>query len=445
MSADSAPQQRRVKLGLALAAGLVVVVLVGVFAVLGDGLFGGDDGDGVPTYRVTAESFVRRVPAEGNLSAAESTTLALPATIGQSMRIAWLAEDGTRVAKGDPIVLFDPTDLEKERDDAEAQRATADLKVSKEQASRESELDKLEKDAEAARLKLENARDFQKKDELIFSRHEIIESEIDEELASEEMDHAVDSRASRETLSDAEIRLLAIEQRTAALSLERAEEGLSSLELVAPHDGLVIFRRNWRGDPPRVGETAWPGNKLAEIPDLQRMQAEVYVLEADAGGLTAGRPAKVLLEAHPGRYFDATVERIDNLAKPRRRGSPVQYFAVTLALEETLPEIMKPGQRVQAWLLLDEVESAVTVPRQAVFESDGGSIVYRKAGDGFEAVPVELGPTTMGRVVVSSGLAAGDVIALSDPARASRDEAPQGGGNGGGALPGGPSGAGLGG
>ncbi len=431
------PMSRRI----GIAAALLVVVLVGVYAVFAGDLFGGAGGEGpVPTFRVSEESFVRRVPAEGNLRAAESTRLALDANIGQAMRIAWLAEDGTRVEEGDPVVLFDPTDLEKERDDASADRATADLKVSKQQAARRSELAKLEKDAEAARLKLENAREFQKKDELIFSRHEIIESEIDEELASEEMDHAVDSQATRETLSDAELRLLEIDRRQADRFLEQAEEGLASLELVAPHDGLVIFDRNWRGELPRVGQTAFPGNKIAEIPDLGRMEAEVFVLEADAGSLEEGRPAKVLLEAHPGRLFDATVERVDKLAKPRRRGSPVQYFAVVLSLEETLPEVMKPGQRVQAWLLLDEVERAVTVPRQAVFEKDGVNVVYRRDGDGFEAVPVELGPTSMGRVVIRSGLGGGDVIALADPERVPREEeTPAGGGGAGGpSLPGGP-------
>jgi hypothetical protein len=36
-------------------------------------------------------------------------------------------------------------------------------------------------------------------------------------------------------------------------------------------------------------------------------------------------------------------------------------------------------------------------------------------GEHFQAVPVELGATTPGRVVISSGLNAGDQIALADP------------------------------
>ena len=43
---------------------------------------------------------------------------------------------------------------------------------------------------------------------------------------------------------------------------------------------------------------------------------------------------------------------------------------------------------------------------------------YEQTPKGFEPVVVELGAATSGRVVIKSGLAAGDVIALRDPTRA---------------------------
>ncbi|HSN28104.1 MAG TPA: hypothetical protein VLT45_17575, partial [Kofleriaceae bacterium] len=63
-------------------------------------------------------------------------------------------------------------------------------------------------------------------------------------------------------------------------------------------------------------------------------------------------------------------------------------------------------------------EDAVAVPRQAVFDRDGKTVVYRQKADGFEPVPVELGAATSGRVVIKTGLEADDVIALRDPTQA---------------------------
>jgi hypothetical protein len=147
------------------------------------------------------------------------------------------------------------------------------------------------------------------------------------------------------------------------------------------------------------------------------MQAEIWVLEADAGGLAAGQRAEVWVEAHPETAHRAVVERVDALAKPRLRGSPVQYFAAVLALEETDPATMKPGQRVRAVIEAEARPGALVVPRQAVFERDGDRIVYRRRGRGFEAVPVTVGPSTAALAVIESGLAEGDEVALADPER----------------------------
>ena len=96
----------------------------------------------------------------------------------------------------------------------------------------------------------------------------------------------------------------------------------------------------------------------------------------------------------------------------------MQYFAVVLTLGGTDAARMKPGARVRALLTLDEVPGALAVPRQAVFERGGRTVVYQhRAGGGFSPVPVTLGPSGMGRVVIASGLKPGDTVALGDPAR----------------------------
>ena len=53
-----------------------------------------------------------------------------------------------------------------------------------------------------------------------------------------------------------------------------------SLTLTAPHDGIVVLERDWRGDPPRVGDTCWAGEKIGEIPDLAAMEAEMLSTSA---------------------------------------------------------------------------------------------------------------------------------------------------------------------
>ena len=371
----------------------------------------------VPTLTVEPQEFVRKVPAQGNLQAVRATPIAVPMGVPGPFRIGWVAQDGSRVKKGDVVIRFDPSEIEKRLIEAEDELRETRLRMEKEQVQGLAEVKKLERDAALARLELENSRQFQKKDEVIFSRSEIIESEIDQELAREREQHAEASQRTRQRLSGTETALLQIKIRQADAKIQQARAGLQALAVAAPHDGVLILKRNWRGESTRVGDNVWNGQPLAEIPDLSAMEAEVFVLEADAGGLKPGRTAQVVVESSPGVSYPARIARVDSLAKPRIPGSPVQYFAVTLALDRTDPRVMKPGQRVRATLSLDELEHALLVPRQAVFDREGSSVVYRKNGEGFEPVKVKLGPSTMGRVVVESGIKPGDLLALRDPTR----------------------------
>jgi HlyD family secretion protein len=408
------------RLAIAVLVALVVVVLAASLPTAAG------PGAQVPVERLALQTFDHRVPAQGNLRAVRSTPIVAPNGIEGALRIAWLAPDGSRVRRGDVVVRFDSTDIEHKLTDAEGDLAGARLKAGKTRSQSLEEIEKLERDAAVARIELANASRFQKKDAEIFSRHDIIESEIDQKLAGAHEQHAEQARETRQVLAKTDLDLLAIDIRKADFKIQQARTALAALAVSVPHDGVLVLARNWRGEAVRLGDTVWSGQPLAEIPDLATMQAEAYVLEADAGGLAAGKPATVAVDSDPGTVYGARITRVDSLAKPRLRGSPVQYFAVTLALDRTEPRFMKPGQRIDAVLELDRRPSVLVVPRQAVFQRDGKTVVYRRGGaTGFEPVAVTLGPSSMGRVVIDRGLAPGDVIALRDPTR------PAGGATGG--------------
>ena len=138
----------------------------------------------VPVAEVARGDFVHRVVAEGVLEAEQATLLTPPRLegIGQ-MKIAWIAEDGIQVEEGDVIVRFDATEMEKELFSGQSERSKALSRREQKEVEETAALENLGRDADLADVQLEYARAFQPKDDEIFSRAEIIESEIDETLA----------------------------------------------------------------------------------------------------------------------------------------------------------------------------------------------------------------------------------------------------------------------
>jgi RND family efflux transporter MFP subunit len=395
------------------------VAAIGAGAVTIPALTGLAERSEVPVYRVERSSFTRTVVADGILEAEENTPLTAPNEIRQPLTVAWLAQDGTRIEADEIVVRFDPTEMQQSLLDGQAEKDTALNRMGMKELQSEAVFDNLERDEKMAGRELDYARAFQSKDSEIFSRSEIIESEIDQDLATRRKEHAQETRRLQEDLNVVELELIELEKRRAEFKISQADAALRSLEIRAPHAGIFVLKRDWRGVT-QVGQTVWPGQPLAEIPRLDVMQAKVYVLEADAGGLEEGVTAEVVLEAYPLTRYQGKVKSVAALAQRRNRRSPVQYFEVILELERTDPDLMKPGQRVRADLLLADLDGVLSVPRQAVIEEeDGDKLVFRRSGGDFEPVKVELGPSALGRVVIESGLEAGDVIALADPTRQS--------------------------
>jgi HlyD family secretion protein len=394
------------------------VLVVGVAPWLGR-LHGRTD---VPTLVISKGAFERRVVAEGNLEAAKATPVTAPIDAQGQLKVAWLVPDGSPVKQGDVVVRFDPTEMQKSLRDGESDRNSADSRMTGMKADTGGEIRNLERDSALAREELAGADRYKIDDPDVFSRQEIIRSKIDRDLAGQRIETADSVRAIRQDVATVDLDLLGIERRKAGLAIDRASKGLDALEIKAPHDGILVYKRDWRGEITKVGDTVWAGEPVAEIPELATMEARVYVLEADAGGLVAGLPATVVVEAHPAIEYPAKIKKVDTLAKRRTGWIPVQYFGATLELATTDPAVMKPGSRVRAVLALDARADAVSVPRNAVFEKDGKKIVYKREGTAFAPVEVTLGPAAVGRVVVESGLAPKDEIALRDPTAAAKDD-----------------------
>ncbi len=375
----------------------------------------GATGDTPPTFQVTRGRFVHKVTAEGILKAKETTKITVPPTVRRRVRLAWVAAEGTALEEGDLVARFDGREFEINLEEATADLSETHQDVTRTRADSDVKIGQHRNDYQVAELELGFAERFELTDEFVYSRHEIVEDAIDEELATARRDHAGDMSQIQQELAMTELDILGIEKRKSSLKIDEARTGLSSLEVRAPHRGILTLSRNWHGETVSVGSEMWRGQEIGEIPALDMMEAEVFVLEADAGGVSGGQDATVIVEANPEVVHQAKVARVEAVAKPRSRGSPVQYFGATLDFGTTDTTVMKPGQRVIATLYLEELAEAIVVPRQAVSQDGDRFWVYRRNGGSFDTTPVEVGAGSAALLVIESGLEEGQVIALSRP------------------------------
>jgi hypothetical protein len=403
----------RVKIAVAL-----VVAITAAGAALGMSWLAGEKSAPREVLTVEKKSFKREVPADGTLKAEKATPVTSPPG-RERLKIAWIKENGSAVKKGEVVVRFARDEFEKNLADGKSDLGVARAKLKGERVKLKQAASARERAAHNAEIDLGISRQRSTEQEGlgIFSQNEIVQSRIDGELSEARVKHARKAGSIDSSISRSKLQLLELESKKAQIAISIAEKGLERMEVTAPHDGIFVYE--WPGL--KSGDLIYPGMSFANLPLVDKMEAEVFVLEADAMGLEEGKPATVVIESQPHKRYAAKIKKVDKIAKRRQRDVPIQYFAVTLELETTDPAVMKPGQRVRASLELDSADSIV-VPRHCIFTVDGDSIAYRLEQGEFVAVEVKLGAGTPGLVVVEEGLSEGDAIATRDPFAADKQD-----------------------
>jgi multidrug efflux pump subunit AcrA (membrane-fusion protein) len=327
------------------------------------------------------------------------------------------------VKEGDPVIRFDGSKLQ--QDLREKTQALKQAQASLEQATAQGRID-----ADKGKLDLTQARADMEKARLEASKQAIVsviqgeESAIDYHLAASK----VTVQESATALSrEANVAKIASQRRLrdqAQSELELAKRRLSQIEVKTPIAGLVSYLPNtsqgWMNAQNfKVGDHAYPGASIAEIPDLSSLQMESKVDEEDRGRIAVGNAVLVHVDAFPETALQARLVTISALTEQSfEEWPPARTFRAFAQIDH--PDArMRPSMNAGADLVERKIANAISIPSRSVFAVGGQPTVYRKGSRGFEPVTVKIEARNPDEVAVS-GIAAGTVVALAQPSEAKR-------------------------
>ena len=156
----------------------------------------------------------------------------------------------------------------------------------------------------------------------------------------------------------------------------------------------------------KEGDVVTAGMTVAEIIDMDRLEAELDVDEYDVKAVTPGTPVSVTILA--------TDEQIDGqvsaLNKNGTASGDLSYYTVTVPVSGL--EGAYPGMQVSAKVLREHAEGAVLLRLDAVqFDEYNKPFVYMASGEDEPAkVPVTVGMSDGITCEITSGLSAGDTV-----------------------------------
>lgn len=404
-----------------VAVGALVVAAVAVFAG-GRALLSGAPEDDGSTVEVTRGTYSDIVEIRGQVQPVRSTYVTAPFNAGE-LQILKIVRNGDAVQAGDIVAEFDAVNLRRTIQEKQGELRSAQAE--------------LEQNGAQSRITLEERRGAVAKAEFDVTRAELalgeigLVSEIDAERnrlaladARQRLAEAQAALASTEAnvRSDREARQRTIDKVQA--ELDRATRQVSALHVKAPTSGTVNILPNYRSANPlggtpqeyRMGDRAFPGAMILELPDLSSVYLTARIDEADRGRLSEGQTAVIRLDAIADRDYQATVSQISLLARTDFQSGwpPPKQFDLTLSITDP-DDRLRPGMSAAARISVGQVDDVLLVPAAAIFYEAGRTVVYRQSRRSFEPVPVEIIRRGREQAAISGALAAGDRISRTRP------------------------------
>ena len=190
------------------------------------------------------------------------------------------------------------------------------------------------------------------------------------------------------------------------------EEVLSNFTIRAPSSGMIIYRRDWRGNKRKTGSSINPFDRVvATLPDLSSMLSKIYVTEIDISKLNAGLKANIIVDAFPKNTFNGYVTSVANIGE-KLPNTDSKVFEVLIKINGTDP-LLRPSMTTGNKILIKTIENVVQVPIECV-QAGEDSITFVYTKNRLKKVVV-LGESNEKYVIIEQGLEPGTTIFLNEP------------------------------
>lgn len=344
----------------------------------------------VTVVKAAEEPLVRHIQVSGTLTAEEQAQVASEIA---GRVVATPVERGSRVAPGGMLVRIAATEASAQADEAQANAAQLEARLAITGGTPFS-VDRVPEVASArATADLAQA-DFERV-EMLMQRQIVSRAEFDQRKTQAES-------ARRQY----EVARNGAEQQYQALLAARARVALARKALAdtvvrAPFDGVVAERLV------SVGDYVVKGTKVATVMRTSSLRVELTVPQSDIAAVAVGRDVDFTVDAYPGRTFTGRVRYVSPGVRADSRALVVEAVVPNESGE------LKPGLFATARIEKLERTPAILLPRNAIGTVADASRVYVVDGGRGVARLVTLGQNVGEQVEITSGVKAGELVAVT--------------------------------
>lgn len=201
-----------------------------------------------------------------------------------------------------------------------------------------------------------------------------------------------------------------IDRRVASL-----EEVLAGFTIKAPSSGMVVYKRDRRGNKIKAGSSVNPMERtVASLPDLSSLLSKIYISEIEITKVTPGLNVEIRVDAFPNKQFSGKVYTVANIGE-KLENTDTKVFEVMVKLEGSDPDL-RPSMTTSNKVVIKTFSDVIFIPIECVHaETDGIPFVYTK--DKTKQIIIT-GESNDKNIIIERGLKPKQVVYLIQPENA---------------------------
>lgn len=290
-----------------------------------------------------------------------------------------VAEEGTRVKAGDPILVLSNENLDmqilnSEAELAEKENMLRNTVISMEQQKLSLRQNEIELGIEVKRNKRHYEQQKALFDEKLIAREEFTKAEEDYFLSVEKYELVRERLKQDSAFRSIEIHRLEESLENMQKNMQIIRRRKENLVIKAPIDGELGLL------DAVLGQSIQAGVKIGQINSVGTYKIEAQIDEHYIDRVTLGLSATF---DRQGEVFNATVRKV----YPEVRSGK---FQADFRIDGTQPANIRSGQTYYLNLQLGQSEEAVIIPRGSFYQSTGGKWIFVVSPSGDKAVKREI-------------------------------------------------------
>lgn len=164
-----------------------------------------------------------------------------------------------------------------------------------------------------------------------------------------------------------------IDRRVASL-----EEVLAGFVIRAPSPGMVVYKRDRRGNKIKTGSSVNAFDRtVATLPDLSSLLSKIYISEIEISKVKSGLDVEIRIDAFPDKLFRGRVFTVANIGE-KLENTDSKVFEVMVKLDGS-DGTLRPSMTTSNKVIVKTFSDVLYIPTECVHAgTDGIPYVYTK-------------------------------------------------------------------